>query len=377
MADNTMGWDEFQLNVFGPDVGQNDANFPSLFGDMPEFHDFSQHNLAPGFPQHNLPPGFQQEQQEQPQQPLPLPVISQSQPVNGRGRSKRKSMSPGVHVDANTTRRPVLHPGQVLVKASQTIEKTAQEFRGILGDEALKVQKEQGEKIADLERKLKRLMKRQKTVEVKPVPLLLEQRPNEPVPPLEASEYNMIPWIWVLKNVGIHLRMVELHELSKPGDISVRVLENLVTRVAIMVTDYKRPNTQELFSFKRYWDDQGQIVNDVNTEECWQAKVKKFFGNLSEVPLAFLRNRVRVVESHPDYENFGTGLINEQLFKAAMKALQPITKLKSKAYGVMRDGKTFKLNPEMDTSLFQIVKQPSTKDVLVTISDNWDLNLVK
>lgn len=379
--DSIMGnWDHFQRNILGPNIDPQDDAYPSLVykpqDDMSGFQHGFQHNHPPSF-QHDSPSmfGFQQQQQQPPQHS----VISQSQPVAGR-KGKRKSMNPAIQTtNANTSRRPVFHPGQELVNASHTIMNTAQEFRQILSNEALEVQKEQGRKIAELERKLERLLKKPKTSPpslVAPAPLLLEHRPVTPA--LESHVYNMIPWIWVLKNVGIHLRMVELHELSTPGDISVRVVEDLITRVAIMVTDYKKPNTPQLFSFQRYRNDQDQVVNDVNTVECWQAKVKKYFGNLSEqVPLTFLRDRVRIVEGHPEYENFGMGLMDEQLFKAAMKELQTITNRRSKVYGVMRDGKTIKLNPSMDTALFNIVKKPSSAEVFVSVSSNWDIDIVQ
>jgi hypothetical protein len=309
------------------------------------------------------------------------------------GRTRRKILNPSVTQEVARKRPP--NNGHLLVEKSERICEAVEEVRSVLSDKALRVQEQHGEKIEELMKEVQRLKKRQKVFS-SPDQLRLTEPSSFPSEPLQLtgsseplrltgpsssssspsssmdpSMYNMVPWVWVLMNLGIQLRMLEVDNMR------VRILDELITQVTILAMDYKRPDTIELFSFKRYWSESGP-VNDTNTIKCWKRKLVAFFKSdfSKEVTFEEIRGKTNLFIGRPEYELFGHGL-DMKFLKSAMELLRPITNRRNKEYGVVaNDWQKVILQPNLDNSLYQLIGKPPTSSQVVSVSMTWEIKIV-
>ncbi len=318
-------------------------------------------------------------------------------------RTRRKILNPSVTQEV-ARKRPLNHNGHLLVEKSERICEAVEEVRSVLSDKALRVQEQHGEKIEELMKEVQRLKKRQKVDQLRltgPSEPLQLTGPSEPLQlsrpssspsyspsskplqisgpsssssssfPMDPSMYNMVPWVWVLMNLGIQLRMLEVDNMK------VRILDELITQVTILAMDYKRPDTIELFSFKRYWSESGP-VNDTNTIKCWKKKLMAFFKSdfSKEVTFDEIRGKTNLFIGRPEYESFGHGL-DMKFLKSAMELLRPITNRRNKEYGVVaNDWQKVILQPNLDNSLYQLIGKPPTSSQVVSVSMTWEIKIV-
>jgi hypothetical protein len=292
------------------------------------------------------------------------PIPSVSGGLFGSGgecSSKRKSKSALVNPSApKVTRRTNLNPGSVLDRrvpipqnSGQSIvrevENMAREVNVTLNHQVVRTQEHQGTTINYI---LQRLMQ-------------LEQRSmvNTLETNLSPKDHNLIPWIWVLMNMGLQLRMIQVNMENR-----LCIDEEAVSKVAIKAMDFPARNPP--FTLLRYIDFKGRVRSDRNSMPAWKKKAEQLFGDMSSVTKDYMLQKAHHIMTHPTYHAFGVDL-GQTFMREALSQMRESPNY----YFISKTiWQTVYLKHAEDVRLLQHmfnIHQPT----VVTVSDGWKINV--